>query len=89
VPPGVVTSTVPVVAPDGTVAVTSVAETTLKVAALPLKVTDVVPVRSVPRTMTVVPTAPIVGTVSTNGPRPTDMLKIVPSLLGPPLAVAP
>lgn len=58
VPPGVVTFTVPDVAPVGTVVVISVAETTLKVAALPLKVTAVAPVRSVPKMITLAPTLP-------------------------------
>jgi hypothetical protein len=43
VPPGVTTSTVPVVAPDGTVVVISVADTTVNTAAVPLKVTLVAP----------------------------------------------
>src|SRR5258708_5747858 len=45
---GVVTLTLPVVAPRGTVVLISVAETTVNVAAVPLKVTLVVPVRLVP-----------------------------------------
>jgi hypothetical protein len=43
---GVVTITVPVVDPGGTVAVISVADTTVNAVAVPLKVTLVVPVRS-------------------------------------------
>jgi hypothetical protein len=78
VPLGVVTSTVPVVAPVGTVAVISELDATLKVAALPLKVTLVAPVRSVPRIFTAAPTVPEVGSVSTNEPRPADRLKTVP-----------
>jgi hypothetical protein len=48
VPPGVFTSTVPVAAPAGTVVVIKEAETTLKVAAVPLNVTLVAPVSLVP-----------------------------------------
>jgi hypothetical protein len=67
---GVVTLTGPVVAPLGTVVVISVLETTLKVAALPLKVTLVAPVRLLPRIMTAAPALPEAGKVSTNGPAP-------------------
>jgi len=42
VPPGVVTVTVPVVAPVGTVVSISVFDITVKVAAMPLKLTAVV-----------------------------------------------
>lgn len=77
-PPGVVTSTRPVVAPVGTVVVISDAETTVNVAAVPLNVTLVAPVRSVPRILTAAPTVPEVVCVSTNGARPRDILKIAP-----------
>jgi hypothetical protein len=43
-----------------------------------LKLTLVVPVRSVPRILTTAPTLPKWGCVFTNGRRPTDKLKIVP-----------
>jgi hypothetical protein len=46
---GVVTSTVPVVAPVGTVAVISVAEATLNSVGVPLNVTELAPVKSLPR----------------------------------------
>lgn len=75
---GVTTETVPVVAPDGTVALISVSETTVNVAALPLNLTLVDPVRLLPRMMTCLPTLPATGTVSTNGLRPLSRLKIVP-----------
>ena len=78
VPLGVVTSTVPVVAPVGTVVVISDFDTTLNVAAVPLNVTLVAPLRLVPRILTAAPTLPDVVCVSTNGPRPTDRLKTVP-----------
>ena len=46
----------PVVAPVGTVVVISEAETTVNVAAVPLNVTLVAPVKFVPRILTAVPT---------------------------------
>src|SRR5882762_8572253 len=52
VPPGVVTTTGPVVAPVGTVAVISELDTTVNAAAVPLNVTLVAPVRLVPRMTT-------------------------------------
>jgi hypothetical protein len=61
VPPDVVTLSGPVVAPAGTVAWIAVAEVTVKVAAVPLNATDVVPVKFVPPIVTVAPTAPLVG----------------------------
>lgn len=89
VPPAVTTCTVPVVAPDGTVVLISEPETTVKLAATSLKVTLVAPVKLVPRILTAAPTVAEVGSVSTNGPRPTCRLKIVPSPLAPPPDVAP
>ena len=91
VPEGVTTLTVPVVAPAGTVVVIKEAETTLNVAAVPLNVTLVAPVSLVPRILTAAPTLPDVGSVFTNGPRPTDRLKTVPNAdpLAPPSPVVP
>ena len=86
---GVFTFTGPVVAPTGTVVVISEFETTWNKAAVPLKVTLVVPVRLFPRISTDVPTLPKVGRVSTKNPSPTPTLKIVPSPLVPPLEVVP
>jgi hypothetical protein len=60
-PAGVVTLIGPVVAPAGTVAVILVDLTTLNVAAVPLNVTPVAPVKFVPVIVTVVPTGPKVG----------------------------
>ncbi len=77
-PAALTTSTSPVVAPVGTVAVISVLEATVKVAATPLKVTLVAPVRLFPRILTADATLPEVGRVSTYGPRPMDKLKTVP-----------
>jgi hypothetical protein len=78
VPLGVTTPTVPVVAPDGTVAVIKVLELTVKLAGVPLNVTLVAPVKLLPRILTVAPTLPLVVCGSTNGPRPKDRLKTVP-----------
>ena len=62
VPPGVVTEIVPLVAAAGTVAVTLVAVTTVKlVAGVPWNVTAVAPPRFVPVIVTVEPTAPKAG----------------------------
>src|SRR6185436_15488017 len=61
VPPGVVTLILPVVAPAGTVVLICVLDTTLKVAAVPLKLTLVVPVKSDPVMVTAAPTRPLVG----------------------------
>jgi hypothetical protein len=64
VPLGVFTLTGPVVAPLGTLAVISVLETTLNVAAVLLKVTLVAPVRLFPKIVTAAPTTPEIGSVS-------------------------
>ena len=89
VPLGVTTSTVPVVAPAGTVVVIKVFDTTVNVDGVPLKVTLVAPVRSVPRIPTRLPTVAPAGTVFTNWPRPVERLKTVPSPLVPPTLVVP
>ena len=61
-PPGVVTEMVPLVAPDGTVALICVPETTLKNEALvPLNATAEAPVKFVPVMVTAVPTTPDPG----------------------------
>ena len=71
VPAGVVTATGPVVAPVGTVAVIWVPEVTVNVAAVPLKVTAVAPVKPLPVMLTDVPGAPEVGVnEETTGPEP-------------------
>jgi hypothetical protein len=67
-PLGVFTSTVPVVAPVGTLVVIKEAETTLKTPAVPLNVTLVALVRSVPRILTAAPTLPEVGVFRQTGP---------------------
>ena len=60
--PGVVTLILPVFAPNGTVAVIRVYESTLKLVALtPPKVTVVAPVKLSPLMMTLVSTGPLVG----------------------------
>jgi hypothetical protein len=61
VPAGVITLTGPVVAPVGTVVVICVSEFTVKMAAVPLKLTEVARVRPVPVTVTEVPVGPLVG----------------------------
>jgi hypothetical protein len=61
VPPGVVTLSGPVVAPAGTAAWIAVAEVSVKLALVPLKATDVAPVKFVPLIVTLVPTGPLVG----------------------------
>ena len=78
VPPGVTTCTGPLVAPAGTLVVIEELETTLKMAAVPLNVTLLAPVRFVPRMVTGAPTRPEAETVFTNGARPAERLKIVP-----------
>jgi hypothetical protein len=61
VPAGVVTLRGPVVAPAGTVAWIAVLEVTVKLAALPLNVTAVAPMKFVPPIVTLVPTGPLPG----------------------------
>ena len=92
--PGVTTLTSPVVAPAGTVVVISELDTTVKLAAMPLNVTLVAPVRLVPRMLTAAPTKRGGRLCFHNGPRPTDRPKTVPqpslqALLAPPTAVVP
>jgi hypothetical protein len=61
-PPGAVTVITPVVAPAGTVAVILVLEFTVNVvAAVPLKLTAVLPVKPLPLIVTDVPTGPLAG----------------------------
>jgi hypothetical protein len=80
---GVTTWTSPVAAPAGTLVVISDLDTTVNLAAVPLKVTLEAPVRSVPRILTAAPAAPEAGWVSTNRPRPQDRLKTVPQPTSP------
>src|SRR5262245_12365698 len=61
VPPGLVTEIGPLVAPLGTVVVICVSPETLNVAAVPLKLTLVAPVKPVPVMVTAVPASPDVG----------------------------
>ena len=61
VPPGVMTLTVPVVAPAGTVAWIAVAEFTMNVAPTPLNRTAVAPLKFVPLIVTLNPTGPLAG----------------------------
>jgi hypothetical protein len=89
VPLGVTTLTSPVFALVGTIVMISEAETTWKAAVVPLKVTLVAPVKSVPIIFISSPALPTRGRVSIKGLRPIDRLKIVPSLLVPPEYVVP
>ena len=77
-PLGVVTTTGPVVAPAGTVAMISEGRTSMTSATVPLKVTLAGRARLVPRIFTVAPVFPEVGSVFTNGERSTDRRKIAP-----------
>ena len=77
-PPVVTTLTLPVVAPLGTVVAISEGETTVKTDAVPLNVTLLAPVRSVPRTFTTAPAFPEVVCVSTNDPSPIDRVNTAP-----------
>jgi hypothetical protein len=61
VPPGVVTLIGPVVALAGAVTWIAVSEVSVKLAALPLNVTAVAPVKFAPLIATLVPTRPLVG----------------------------
>ncbi len=61
VPAGLVTWIAPDCAPVGTVAVICVLEFTVKLAAVPAKVTAVVPVKLLPVMVTLAPTGPFVG----------------------------
>jgi hypothetical protein len=81
--------TVPVVAPAGTVAVTSELETTVNTAAVPLKLTEVVFARLFPTIVTTVPTDAEVGNVATNGRRPVEISNTVPMSSEPPYSVVP
>src|SRR5436305_892668 len=60
-PTGVVTLIGPEVAPVGTGAVSWVSALTVKLAAVPLKLTAVVPLKLLPLIVTTVPTGPLVG----------------------------
>jgi len=61
VPLGVVTLTRPDMAPTGTVAWMAVSDVTVKVAATPLNVTAVVPVKLAPLIVTLLPISPLAG----------------------------
>src|SRR5262245_14498800 len=75
----------PVVAPGGTDALIDVAETTVKLAAVPLNFTAVVLVKSVPVTLTCAPSAPEAGEKPvTVGARPGPTGTVGDTVLGPP-----
>ena len=67
VPVGVVTWTVPLVAPLGTVAWICVSEITVNAAAVPLNLTLVEPVRPLPRILMIFPGPPKLGRACTKG----------------------
>jgi hypothetical protein len=69
-PPDVATTTVPVLAPAGIVAVKKVSDTTLNADAVPANETPDVPVNPCPSNWSVFPTLPAAGRNLTNGPRP-------------------
>jgi len=71
---GMVTSTIPVVAPVGTVIFIADAAETVNVAGVPLNVTLIAVVSLVPRILTAAPALPEVGSVCTNGCRPMTSL---------------
>ena len=81
VPFGVVSAIFPVVAPAGTVAVICVALFTAKVEAVPLKVSEVVPVRCVPVITTLVPAVPDCGVKELMVGAAADGVVAVPGLL--------
>jgi hypothetical protein len=83
VPSIFVTEIVPVVAPEGTVTVIWISESTLKTADVPLKETSDAPVKSVPEIVTLSPTIPevglkelTVGATANAGGAPTKMMPI-------------
>jgi hypothetical protein len=97
VPLGVVTLIGPVVAPAGTEVLIWVSEFTVKVAAVPLKFTEVAPVNPEPETVTVVPVGPLVGEneliVGAEGVLTVKLVELVPvpfgavTLIGPVVAL--
>lgn len=86
-PPGVVTVIAPVVAPTGTVAIIF-PPLNLKVALVPLNVTEVAPLRFAPLIVTAVPIPPLVGEnpVMVGGAFATTV-KVVPLAAVPPAVV--
>jgi len=86
VPAGVVTAIGPVVAPPGTVAVIWVAESTVKPAAAPWKVTSVAPVKFTPVIVTLTPTCPLGGVKELMAGAGTTVTVVVPSVTKVPAA---
>src|SRR5580692_3630412 len=86
----VVTVKAPVSAPAGTVAVINVVpDSTTVVAFVPPNLTTEELLKPCPRMPIFAPSLPEVDCISTNGPRPTDRLKTVPSPSVPPFCVVP
>ena len=94
VPVGVVTLMRPVVAPAGAVAVILIAVLTVKVAEVPLNVTDVAPVKFVPLMITLVLTGPRAGEKLLTRGATVKLLELVAvpadvvTLIGPVVALA-
>src|SRR5947209_9337637 len=80
VPAGVVTRIGPVTAPVGTVAVICVPEFTVKLVAVPAKLTALAPVKPLPVMVRLVPTGPLVGVkeVIEGGTVTTKLEELVP-----------
>ena len=97
-PPGVVTATAPVLAPDGTWVEILVGESTVNIAGVPLNVTATAPVKLAPRIVTLVPTGPAAGVtlemlgaskkLSTLVPVPTVVVTEIGPLVAPAGTVA-
>lgn len=89
VPDLMVTETVPLVAPAGTVAVRKEFDPFVNAAVVPLKLTAVTVERLPPRMVMVAPALPVAGSSFTNAWRPLLKLKTVPSSPVPPPLVTP
>ena len=93
VPPGATTLIFPVVAPLGTVAWICVAESTMNVADVPLKVTLDAPVKPVPVIMTDVPIGPMTGrnnvTTGAGGAATVNESRLVPVPSESPTEIVP
>ena len=92
VPSGVVTVIGPLPAPAGTVVLICVADTTVKVALVPLNPTAVAPPRFVPVIVTAVPAAPLAGlkpVIVGAGPGTVKLLVLVAVPLGVVTVIGP
>jgi hypothetical protein len=91
VPSEVVTLTGPDVAEAGTVAEIAVSDVTVNAAAVPLKVTDVAPVKWAPLIVTTVPPVPLAGVklVIAGGKRTAKLVALVAVPSGPETPIGP